>query len=267
MSMVSVAIGTAAVGLGGAIMNSNAINNASSAQSASGNQANATDWSMYNQNVARMDPYVQAGNTATGQLNAWNAPGGQGSQQFNYQDYLNSPAMAFQMQQGQLALDRSAASRGVAMTPGTAQSEAAYNQGVGSQYYQQAFNNFQTGQTNRFNQLSAVAGMGENAAAGVGNNGLQTANITGQNTMNAANGAAAGSIADANNWNSALNSGMNGLTNMYAMQNLFGGQQGGIGGTPGQGSNPNSGAASFGNNWGNQVPYAQSTVPTDYIIP
>jgi len=222
MSMVGVAIGTAAVGLGGAIMNSNAINNASSAQSASANQANATDWSMYNQNVARMDPYVQAGNTATGQLNAWNAPGGQGSQQFNYQDYLNSPAMAFQMQQGQLALDRSAASRGVAMTPGTAQSESAYNQGVGSQYYQQAFNNFQTGQTNRFNQLSAVAGMGENAAAQQGNNGLQTANIMGQNTMNAANGSAASQIANANLWNGTLNNGVNALSNQYMMQNLMG---------------------------------------------
>ena len=218
MSMVGVAIGTAAVGLGGAIMNSNAINNASSAQSASANQANATDWSMYNQNVARMDPYVQAGNTATGQLNAWNAPGGQGSQQFNYQDYLNSPAMAFQMQQGQQALDRSAASRGVALTPGTAMSEAAYNQGVGSQYYQQAFNNFQTGQTNRFNQLASVAGMGENAAAGVGNNGLQVANMSGQNSMNAAGGQIAAANSQANNLTGSINS----LSNYYQMQQLMG---------------------------------------------
>ena len=225
MSMVSVAIGVGVAGVAGAVINSNAISGAAQSQANSAANANATDWNMYNQNVARMDPYVQAGNTATGQLNAWNAPGGQGSQQFNYQDYLNSPAMAFQMQQGQLALDRSAASRGVAMTPGTAQSEAAYNQGIGSQYYQQAFNNFQTTQQNRFNQLASVAGMGENAAAGVGNNGLQTANITGQNTMNAANGAAAGSIANANNLTSAANSGMNNLSSMYMYNQMFPQQQ------------------------------------------
>ena len=256
MSMVSVAIGATAVGLGSAIINSNAISGAAQSQANSAANANATDWSMYNQNVARMDPYVQAGNTATGQLNAWNAPGGQGSQQFNYQDYLNSPAMAFQLQQGQQALDRSAAARGVGVSTGEMQAQTQYNQGVGSQYYQQAFNNFQTGQTNRFNQLASIAGMGENAAAGVGNNGLQTANITGQNTMNAANGQAAGTIANANNWNSSINNGMNGLTNMYAMQNLYP-QQNPINNSIGQGLGSGSWGSDMSGQMGGEsyVPY------------
>ena len=214
MSMVAAAIGT----IGGAIITSNAMSNAASSAANSANQANATNWNMYNQNVARMQPYVDAGAGSVNALSAWNAPGGQGSQQFNYQDYLNSPAMAFQMQQGQQALDRSAASRGVALTPGTAMSEAAYNQGVGSQYYQQAFNNFQTGQTNRFNQLASVAGMGENAAAGVGNNGLQTANMSGQNSMNAAGAQIAAANSQANNLTGSINS----LSNYYQMQQLMG---------------------------------------------
>ena len=212
MSMVAAAIGASAV-IGYA-----ASSNAASSAANSANQANATNWNMYNQNVARMQPYVDAGAGSANSLSAWNAPGGQGSQQFNYQDYLDSPAMAFQMQQGQQALDRSAASRGVALTPGTAMSEAAYNQGVGSQYYQQAFNNFQTGQTNRFNQLASVAGMGENAAAGVGNNGLQVANMSGQNSMNAAGGQIAAANSQANN----LTGSINGLSNYYQMQQLMG---------------------------------------------
>ena len=97
-------------------------------------------------------------------------------------------------------------------------SEAAYNQGVGSQYYQQAFNNFQTGQTNRFNQLASVAGMGENAAAGVGNNGLQTANMSGQNSMNAAGAQIAAANSQANNLTGSINS----LSNYYQMQQLMG---------------------------------------------
>jgi len=219
---MGISAGIAAVGVIGGMMSSDATKSAAQTQANAANNANATQWGMYNQNQTNLAPYMQAGQGSAQALSDWNAPGGQGSQQFNYQDYLNSPAMAFQMQQGQLALDRSAASRGVAMTPGTAQSESAYNQGVGSQYYQQAFNNFQTGQTNRFNQLSAVAGMGENAAAQQGNNGLQTANIMGQNTMNAANGSAASQIANANQWTGTLNNGVNALSNQYMMQNLMG---------------------------------------------
>ena len=219
MSMVATAIGASAV-IGYA-----ASSNAASSAANSANQANATNWSMYNQNVARMDPYVQAGAGSVDALNAWNAPGGQGSQQFNYQDYMDTPGYQFQLQQGQQALDRSLGSRGVGVGTGEMQAQQQYGQGLASQYYQQAFGNFQTSQTNRFNQLASVAGISENAAAGLGNNGLQVANANGQNLMNAAGGQIASSNSQANNLTGSINS----LSNYYQMQQLMGNGNGSSG--------------------------------------
>jgi hypothetical protein len=232
----------------GAAINSNAMSNASSSAANSAANANATNWNMYNQNVARMDPYVQAGAGSANALAAWNAPGGQGSQQFNYQDYMNTPGYQFQLQQGQQALDRSLGSRGVGVGTGEMQAQQQYGQGLASQYYQQAFGNFQTSQTNRFNQLASVAGMGENAAAGVGNNGLQTANISGQNSMNAAGGQIAASNSQANNLTGSINS----LSNYYQMQQLMGNgnNQNGGGGTGGMSSGA-GGAQGASDYWGN----------------
>ena len=232
------AIATAVVvgGVASSLISSNATSNAANAQTNAANQANATTWGMFNQNQQNLQPYMQAGNTATNALNAWNAPGGQGSQQFNYQDYLNSPAMAFQLQQGQQALDRSAAARGVALSGGQMQAQQQYGQGVANNYYQQAFNNFQQQQQQRFGQLYSMAGLGENAAAGVGNQGMNAAALTGQNTMNAANGAAAAQLANANMWTGTLNNGVNALANNYYMGQtpMYGGSQGDIwGGTTG----------------------------------
>jgi len=65
------------------------------------------------------------------------------------------PGYQFRMQQGQQALERSGAARGVTNTGGTLQNILDYGQQAGSQEYGAAygrkFNNFMTDEQNRFN--------------------------------------------------------------------------------------------------------------------
>lgn len=75
--------------------------------------------------------------------------------------------------------------------------------------HQQAFNNWQsqdnnaysrymTDQNNQYNRLNNLVGMGQNASAGIGNMGAQTAQSIANNTMAGANATAAGQIAKGN---------------------------------------------------------------------
>lgn len=89
---------------------------------------------------------------------------------------------------------------------------------LGSQH-QQAFQNWQsqdnnaynryiTDQNNQYNRLYNLVGMGQNAAAGAGNAGMQTGQAVANNTMAGANAQAAGQVAagnrTANNFQSLL---------------------------------------------------------------
>ena len=91
---------------------------------------------------------------------------------------------------------------------------------MASQEYQNAYNRFNADQTNQYNRLSNLVGVGQNAAAQQGNYGAQTAQAVANNTMAGANAQAAGQIAagnrTANNFNALL-----GVGNMVS--GFFGG--------------------------------------------
>lgn len=88
---------------------------------------------------------------------------------FNLQDYLNSPAMKFQMEQGTNAIQNSAAAGGRGLSGATLKDLTQYGQGLASTYYNQAFNQaqsqFQTNQNTTLQNLSALTGTGEVANA------------------------------------------------------------------------------------------------------
>ena len=87
-----------------------------------------------------------------------------------------------------------------------------YGQEAASQEFQNAYNRFNADQTNQYNRLANLVGVGQNAAAQTGNAGLQTAQAIANNTMSGANAQAAGAIAagnkTANNFNSMLGAGL-----------------------------------------------------------
>lgn len=63
---------------------------------------------------------------------------------FNLHDYLNSPAMKFQMQQGTEAITNAASAQGLGASGNTLKSLEQYGQGLASTYYDQAFKQAQT---------------------------------------------------------------------------------------------------------------------------
>jgi hypothetical protein len=148
---------------------------AAGTQAAGQQTAAQTQWNMFNTINQQEQPFIQAGYGATSRLNQLLAPGGQLASTFTPQDFLNNldPGYQFQLQTGGQAL-RNADTPGVGALSGPALKDLmAFNQGMAATGYQNAFNRFQTTNQNIFNRLSAIAGLGQNAASNVGTAGTQ----------------------------------------------------------------------------------------------
>lgn len=225
MPMGWVAAGSALIGAVGSMTaantQANAQNNATSSQNA-----------RYAQIQANSQPYMDAGAGATSDLSqlmgltgtAGSQVGNTGltngylSQTFNpTQAQLEQyPGYQFALQQGGQAT-RNADTPGVGALSGAALKDLTnFNVGTASTYYNQDFNQFQTQQSNIYNRLSNIAGLGQSAAAGVGNSGTQLGIGAAQSTA-AAGASQAGGIVGATN---AASTGATNLASlMYLNQN------------------------------------------------
>lgn len=114
------------------------------------------------------------------------------------------PGYQWRLQQGSQGVMNTAAAGSGSLSGPALRALMDANQGMASQEYNAAFNRFQTQQGNIFQRLTSVAGMGQNAAANVGNNAMTTGGNIGANIVGGANAAAAGQIGSANAWGSAL---------------------------------------------------------------
>jgi hypothetical protein len=124
---------------------------------------------------------------------------------FAMSDFEADPGYAFRQAEGMRAIERSAAARGGALSGGALRSTQRFGQGLASQEYQNAFERYNTGQTNTFNRLASLAGVG------------QTANTaTGQAGSNFANAATGISQADATNQGNAILAAGNARASGYA---------------------------------------------------
>jgi len=131
------------------------------------------------------------------------------SRDFSMADFQADPGYAFRLAEGQKALERSAAAGGRFLGGATLKALTRYGQGMGSQEFGNAYNRFQTNRSTRFNQLAAVAGIGQTANGQLAQLGQTNALTQGNNLMGAANASGAASIAAGNGWSSALNNGVN----------------------------------------------------------
>lgn len=137
--------------------------------------------------LANYQPYLQGGAQAEGTLSQMLATPGQGlltpwTQQFTAptaQQAEQTPGYQFQLQQGENALQNSAAARGGLLSGRTLGDMNNYAQGVASTNYQNVFNNaltqyqsahntFQNNQNNTYQRLMGMSGQGLNAAGGAG---------------------------------------------------------------------------------------------------
>lgn len=191
---------------------------AADTQASAANNANNTQLQMYNQTRADQQPWRDAGAGALSQLNQQMPDL---TRNFSASDFQADPGYAFRMQQGQRAIERSAAARGGLDSGATLKALNDYGQGMGSQEYGNAYNRFTNDQTNRFNKLSSLAGIGQTANGQIANAGMNTANNISQNTVGAANASAASQIGSANAMAGGLNQGMNTWMQTSMMNRMF----------------------------------------------
>lgn len=114
------------------------------------------------------------------------------------------PGYQWRAQQGAQGVMNTAAAGSGSLSGPALKALMEYNQGAASQEYGSAFNRFQTQQGNIFQRLTSMASLGQNAAAGVGNQAVTTGGNIGSNIVGAGNAAAAGQIGAANAWGGAL---------------------------------------------------------------
>ena len=218
-------VGAAAIGAVGSY--------AAADKQASGAKAAAnTQQNMFNTVQANSQPYMQAGDSAAStlsqlmglsgtsgsQVGSTGLTNGYLSQTFNPTEaQLESyPGYQFQLQQGGQAT-RNADTPGVGALSGAALKDlTSFNQGLASSNYNNYFNQTQTQQSNIYNRLSQIAGLGQSAAAGVGNSGTQLGQGIAASQQAGATASAAGTVGATN----ALSGGATNLAGlMYLQQN------------------------------------------------
>ena len=209
-------VGAAAVGAAGSAYSSRQASRAARTQAASADQASAIQQANFEQTREDLMPYKQAGDTSLNQLMGQMTPDGYFNQTYTGQDVYSDPSYQFRLQQGQDAIQSSAAAQGGLLSGATLKALQNYGQESASQEYSNAYNRFNADQTNRYNRLSNLVGIGQNAAAQVGNAGAQTAQAVANNTMAGANSIAAGQVASANNWANTANN-LGSMATSYAM--------------------------------------------------
>lgn len=247
----------AAAMIGGAVVSAGAgaysANKAAGAQRDAANQANDTQWRMYDQQRADMQPWRQTGANALGTLANYTGISGdpnasgfgalagspyQGfdvGHQFNADDLKSNlaPGYDFRLQQGLGATTNAANAMGGAVSGNSLKAINDYAQGFASNEFQNAFNNYQTNlsnrynafntnfsnnqanQTNIFNRLSSIAGLGQTANQATSNAGISAATNIGNNITGAGNARAAGYMGVGN----AVGGNANNLATMYALRN------------------------------------------------
>lgn len=126
----------------------------------------------------------------------------------NYSDFEKSPGYLFRLQQGQKAIERSAAARGGLYSGATMKALDTYSQGVASDEF-----------GNYVNRLSALAGIGQSATGSTAAAGAQAAGGMASAAQNAG-AARASSYVNAGN---AINSAVGGMAGGLLYQQGFGG--------------------------------------------
>jgi hypothetical protein len=141
----------------------------------------------------------------------------------------NNPAYQFQLKQGQQALDRSAAARGMGYSGAQMKAAQQFGQGLASQEYDKQYNRANSEFGDYYNRLAGLSQGGQQAAGSMANAGSNYASNAGNtfaNLSNAqtgilgqqANARASGYAANVN----AISGGLNSLINLYGLSKIYG---------------------------------------------
>lgn len=162
--------------IGGAALQAYTANKATNAQTAAGNQALDIYKQVYNQNREDTAPYRQLGTEAIGGLRGLMADPSKITDQPGYQ---------FGMNQGQQAIERSAAARGQQLSGGTLKGLTRYGQDYAGTKLDQTYNRLSN--LAGLGQVGQSAQSGNNYASNVGNTVQNMGNVRGSGYVAAGN--------------------------------------------------------------------------------
>jgi hypothetical protein len=186
-------IGVAAGGVGSAVIGSKAASNAANAQ------VEASAMGVAEQRAAReemrrlMEPYLASGNKALGNYMDFMGLGDIGSQQSQISALEDSPIFQSLVQQGEQGILQNASATGGLRGGNTQGALAQFRPAMLNQQIQQ-----------QMDRLGGLATMGQNAAAGVGSSGMQSASSIASLLGEAGAARAGSSIASGQAWGNAL---------------------------------------------------------------
>lgn len=166
-------------GLGPASRQADATTKAANISAQGTREALALQQRMYEEGVARQQPWLQAGQGALNQL----VPLATNYQRFGMNQFQADPGYAFRLSEGMKALERSAAARGGLLGGATGKALQRYGQEMGAQEYMNAFNRYQTERNAQLNPLQSLAGIGQTSANTLGAYGQNMANQANQLAM------------------------------------------------------------------------------------
>lgn len=192
MGVSGAIVGAGVLGAGANIWGANT---AANAQENASNNANATQMSMFNQEMANEQPYIAAGKDALSQIQsnmgAWNTP-------FGMAQFQEDPAYQFDLQQGEKAITNSSAATGGLVSSGELGGLSNYAGQMFSNEYSNAYNRYVNNISSAYSKLSGVASMGQAAASGANSAAQNAGNNISANQIGAGNAAGAASIGTAN---------------------------------------------------------------------
>src|SRR3989441_621033 len=243
-AVIAAGVATAAGGIAGGAISAGAAGDAADAQVAASRDANATQLQMFNQTRDDLKPYRDVGYSALEQLKqlpfyhplavdpytptpvfdptpAYTGP--------TEADLRADPGYQFRVSEGQKALERSAAGKGLLLSGGQLKDLTRFGQDMGAQEYGAAYargyqknqdvyhrgyaenadlygRNLEAYQTtyntllglrkNQYGELAGLAGAGQGAVNTLGEIGQKTGDQLAQTTIGAGNAQAAGAVGD-----------------------------------------------------------------------
>ena len=203
----------------GAKTSADAAKSAASTQAQAADEAAQATLSMYNQNVARVQPWVTAGQQALTELQGATGTQSDGSGNWQTSPLLapfqptlsqlqQTPGYQFTLQQGEEAAQNGFAAQGLASSGAAQKGAINYAEGLAGTTYQQQFQNYLTQNAQEYNMLSGLSSGGQAAAgtqSALGANAQTQANAL---TTSAAAATAGGTVGSAN----ALTGGLSSLS-------------------------------------------------------
>lgn len=228
------------IGLIGGTMQADAASGAANTQARSADRATQLQREQYAQQRTDAEPWRQAGTRALAGLED-----GKFQETFDMSKYQQDPGYQFRLDEGNKAINASAAARGMNNSGATMKALSRYGQDYASGEYSKAYDRFNNDRTTQYNRLSSLAGIGQTANAQLANSGTNMANMVGNNMMGAGNAQAAGQMGAANAYSGALNQGANAWMQMQMGQRDSGNFS--RNGQPSVGGNGNTTGYTLGN--------------------